>query len=76
MVKNCVANMPEDVKWRVLDHANIADIETTSEWFAFASDASDGPHTYVTYGSGKHRKCKPGRLHKWIGEKGMGEFSW
>ena len=68
--------MPEDVKRRVLDHTNIADIETTSKWFAFASDASDGPHAYVTYGSGKHRKRKPGHPHKWIGEKGMGEFSW
>ena len=73
--------MPENVKWKVLDHANIADIadiETTSELFAFVSDdASDGPPwASVTYGSGKHGKCKPGHPRKWIGEKGTGEFSW
>ena len=81
VAKNCVANMPENVKRKVLDHANIADIadiETTSELFAFVSDdASDGPPwASVTYGSRKHGKRKPGRPCKWIGEKGTGEFSW
>ena len=70
IVKHCIADMPEDIKWKVLDHAHVADIDPEamlSKLFAFVSD---------TYGSGKHGKLKPGRPRKWIGEKGTGEFSW
>ena len=62
--------MLEDIKWKVLDHAHVANIDLEvmlSNLFMFASD---------TYGSGKHGKLKPGHPCKWIGEKGTGKFSW
>ena len=52
--------MPEDVKWKVLDHAYLADAdpdETMSMSFTFISDAGDDPPwASVVYGCGKHRK--------------------
>ena len=76
MAKNCVTNMPEEVKQKVIDHALVADIDldaTPSELFAFVSDAGDDP---PSYSSRKRGKCKVGWLCKWIGEKGTDEFSW
>ena len=54
-MKNCVADMLEDVKRKVIDHANIASTSPDKELFAFASDdAHDNPFCEsVTYGSGK-----------------------
>ena len=46
MAKNCVTDMPEEVKQKVIDHALVADIDldaTSSELFAFVSDAGDDP---------------------------------
>ena len=78
MARNCVADMPEDVKWRVVDHTHIAITSPDDELFAFACDeAHNNPFCKsVTYGSGKWGKLRPGCPHKWIGEKGMGKFLW
>jgi len=61
IAKLCVADMPEDIKRKVLDHAHVADTASgamLSELFAFAS---------LNYGLGKRGKLKWGR------EK---EFAW
>jgi hypothetical protein len=78
MARNCVANMPEDVKRKVVDHAHIAITSLDEELFTFASDeAHDNPFCEsVTYDSWKQGKLKPGCPRKWIGEKGTGEFLW
>jgi hypothetical protein len=76
VAKNCVADMPEEVKRKVIDHALVADTDldaTSPELFAFVSDTGDDP---PLYSSRKRGKRKVGRPHKWIGEKGVGEFSW
>ena len=54
MVKICIANMPEDVKWKVVDHTNLADtdfneVALDDELFAFVS---------ITFGLGKQGKLK------------------
>ena len=28
MAKNCITNMPEDVKWKVVNHASLADTDS------------------------------------------------
>jgi hypothetical protein len=85
IAKNCVADMPEDIKRKVLNHAYVADIdpgpdEELYSLFAFISHAGDNPpSTSVMYSPRKEWKCKPGRHrrpYKWIGEKGKGEFAW
>ena len=80
MAMNCVADMLEGVKRKILDHAHIAEANSdvaASVSFSFVADGGDDPPSAsVMYGSGKHRKCKPGHLRKWIGEKGEGEFVW
>ena len=80
MARNCVADMPEDVKRKILDHAHIAEADpdvAASVLFLFVVDGGDDPPpASVMYGSGKREKCNPGRPHKWIGEKGEGEFAW
>jgi len=76
MVRNCVADMPEEVKQKVINHALVADTDpdaTSPELFTFVSDAGDDPPSYI---SRKRGKRKVGCLLKWIGEKGMGEFLW
>ena len=65
MAKNCVANMPEDIKRKIVDHANIAitspDGAIPEELFAFASEGHNNPLCEsVTYGSGKQGKLKLG----------------
>jgi hypothetical protein len=65
VAKNCIADMPEDIKRTIVNHAHITITSPDDELFAFA-----------VYGSGKQGKLKPGRPRKWIGEKGTGEFSW
>ena len=67
MVKNCVADMLEDVKRKVIDHANIASTSPDKELFAFASDdAHDNPFCEsVTYGSGKRGKRKYRKEFAW-----------
>ena len=42
MARNCITNMPKDVKWKIVDHANIADTESNEaalgdELFVFIS---------------------------------------
>jgi hypothetical protein len=74
MARNCVADMPEEVKQKVINHALVADTNpdvTSPELFAFVSDAGDDPPLYI---SRKHGKHKVGHPCKWIGE--MGKFSW
>ena len=67
MARNCVADMPNDVKQKVVNHTNIAtgpdEAISESELFAFASDeARNNPLCEsVTYGSGKQGKLKLGR---------------
>ena len=76
VARNCVADMPEEVKQKVINHALVTDTDldaTSPELFAFVSDAGDDPPPYI---SRKHGKRGVGRPRKWIGEKGMGEFSW
>ena len=65
MAKNCVADMPDDVKWKVIDHMHIASTSLDEELFAFASVDADDAHDNlfcesVMYGSGKQgkRKCR------------------
>jgi hypothetical protein len=71
MVKNCIADMLEDVKQMVINHAHITSTSPDDELFAFASEEPDSNPfcKSVTYGSGKQGKCKPGRLCKWTGEQ-------
>jgi hypothetical protein len=72
VARNCVADMPEEVKWKPIDHALVADTDpdaTSPELFTFVSDAGDDPPLYI---SRKRGKCKVGCPHKWIGEKGTG----
>ena len=79
IARNCVADMPEDVKRKLLDHAHVTLVdpgpdEELSCLFPFVSGAGDDPPpTSVAYSPQKGRKRKPGRRHKWIGEKGKGE---
>jgi hypothetical protein len=76
VARNCVADMPEEVKQKVIDHALVADTDpdaTSPKLFTFVSDTGDDP---PLYSSGKCGKCKVGHPRKWIGEKGAGEFSW
>ena len=52
--RNCIANMPKDIKWKVIDHANIANADSNEaalgdELFAFIS---------TMFGSGKQGKLK------------------
>jgi Zinc knuckle len=63
MAKNCVANMPDDVKCKVIDHVHIASTSPDEELFAFASANADDAHNNpfcesVMYGSRKQGKCK------------------
>ena len=60
MARNCIADMPEDIKRKVVDHAHIASTSVNDELFAFAFDeAYDDPFCEsVTYGSGKRGKRK------------------
>ena len=63
--KNCVANMPEDIKRKIVDHANIAitspDGAMPEELFTFASEGHNNSLCEsVTYGSGKQGKLKSG----------------
>jgi hypothetical protein len=66
MVRNCVADMPDDVKRKVINHANIAtgpdEAISESELFAFASDEARNNLfcESIVYGSGKQGKLKPG----------------
>jgi hypothetical protein len=78
VVRNCVTDMPEDVKRKVVDHTHIAITSPDEELFVFASDEAHNNLfcKSVTYGSGKQGKLKPGHPCKWMGEKGLGEFSW
>ena len=76
VARNCIADMPEEVKRKVIDHVLVADTDpdvTSPELFAFVSDTGDDP---PSYSSGKRGKREVGRPRKWIGEKGAGEFSW
>ena len=76
MARNCVADMPEEVKQKVINHALVADTDldaTSPKLFTFVSDTGDNP---PSYSSRKRGKRKVGCLRKWIGEKGVGEFSW
>ena len=68
MVRNCIADMPEDIKWKIIDHAHIASTSVDDEMFVFTFDeAYDDPFCEsVTYGSGKRGK------RKWRRE----EFAW
>ena len=67
MARNCVADMPDDVKWKVVNHTNIAtgpdEAISESELFAFASDKARNKLfcESIAYGSGKQGKLKPGR---------------
>ena len=78
--KNCIADMPEDVKQKVLDHTHVAKVdldEATSVSFSFVADRGDDPPSaFVTYGLGKCGKWKPGCPHRWVGKKGIREFAW
>ena len=60
LAKNCIADMPEDVKRKVLDHAHIASTSADDELFAFASDEGrdNSLCELVMYGSGKRGKLK------------------
>ena len=53
MARKCITDMPEDVKWKVVDHPNIANTESNEaledELFTFISTA---------FGSGKQGKLK------------------
>jgi len=66
VARNCVADMPEDVKRKIVDYANIAttcsDEVIPDGLFAFTSDEGhDNPLCKsVTYGSGKQGKLKSG----------------
>jgi hypothetical protein len=76
MARNCVADMLEEVKRKVIDHALVADTDldvTSPELLAFVFDAGDDP---PLYSSGRRGKRKVGCPRKWIGEKGTGKFSW
>jgi hypothetical protein len=75
VARNCVADMPEEVKRKVIDYALVADTDpdaTSSELFAFVSDAGDDP---PLYSSGRRGTRKLGRPCKWIGDKGTCKFS-
>jgi hypothetical protein len=67
VARNCIADMPNDVKQKVVNHANIAtspdEAISESELFAFASDkACNNPLCEsIVYGSGKQGKLKPGQ---------------
>lgn len=55
VAKNCIANMPEDIKQKAIDHTNLANINSNkvalnNELFAFVSTA---------FGSRKQGKLKP-----------------
>ena len=81
MARNCIADMPEDVKCKILDHAlYIAEGDpdvTASVSFLFVADRDDdSPSASVMYSSGKHGKRKLGRPCKWIGERGEGKCAW
>ena len=62
MAKNCVTDMPEDVKWKVINHMHIVSTSPDEGLFAFVSnDAHDNAFCEsVTYGSRKRgkRKCR------------------
>ena len=47
MVRNCITNMPKDIKQQVIDHANIADADSNKvalgdEMFTFIHQQSPG----------------------------------
>ena len=69
IAKLCIADMPEDVKRKVVDHAHIAITSPNEELFAFASDEprDNALCESVVYGSGKQGKLK------WRREE---EFAW
>ena len=50
VVRNCITNMPEDVKQKVISHANSNKAALEDELFAFIS---------IIFGSGKQGKLKP-----------------
>ena len=58
MARNCVVDMPEDVKRKIRDHAHIAEANpdvAASMSFSFVADGGDDPPSVsVMYGSGKH----------------------
>ena len=35
MARNCIADMPKDIKWKVVDHAHITSTSVDDELFAF-----------------------------------------
>ena len=55
MVKNCITNMPEDVKWKVIDHTNLAD--TNSNQVALGDKLFTS--ISISFGSRKWGKLKP-----------------
>ena len=69
IAKLCVADMPEDVKRGILEHAHIT---------LFDSGQQDDEELFVCCSEMSRigGKRKPGRPRKWIGEKGKGEFAW
>jgi hypothetical protein len=66
VVRNCIADMPKDVKQKVVDHAHIATASPgeamPDELFAYASDEAHDNLLCesITYGSRKQGKLKPG----------------
>ena len=59
-MRNCIADMPKGIKWKIVDHAHIASTSVDDELFAFTFDeAYDDPFCEsVMYGSGKRGKRK------------------
>ena len=60
VAKNCIADMPEDVKRKVVDHAHIAIMSPDNKLFAFVSEeAGSNPLCEpAMYGSEKRGKLK------------------
>jgi hypothetical protein len=69
VVKNCIADMLEDVKWMIVNHVHIAITSLDNQLFAFVSKEVGGNLLCESamYGSGKQGKLKQGREE---------EFAW